>query len=86
MLDFNLPHLTGTAAELSAFGAAATGNVLRIVEGRTARIAVCGTLLIVAGWLTFRAYMELRGAAAVVKHDVVHRGGPPAPAAPAAYM
>ena len=84
MLDFNLPQLTGTAAELSSFGgeigAVATGNVLRIVEGRTARIAVCGTLLIVAGWLSFRAYMELRGAA-VIKHDVVHRGGPPAPVA-----
>ena len=82
MLDFKMPDgVTGTMKEFSDFGAVATGNILKIVESRTALIAVVGTLAVVASWLTFKAYVELRGGA-VVKHDVLHRGGAP-PGAPA---
>ncbi len=86
MLDLKFPKgVTGTMKEFSAFGCrfgeAATGNILKIVESRTALIAIVGTLAIVASWLTFKAYVELRGGV-VVKHDVLHRGGAP-PGAPA---
>ena len=81
-ISFTIPNgVTGTMKEFSDVGAAATGNLLKIVESRTAQIAVVGTLAIVASWLTFKAFVELRGGA-VVKHDVLHRGGAP-PGVPA---
>ena len=86
MLDIKMPDgVTGTMKEfgdaMRDIGAAATGNLLKIVESRTALVTVVGTLAIVASWLTFKAYVELRGGA-VVKPDVVRRGGAP-PGAPA---
>jgi len=81
MLDIgvNLPHLTDAGAkDLSAgakdLGAAATANLLRIVESGTTRLLVGGLLLLGAGALGFYTLRELRSGAPV-RHEVVHRDG-----------
>jgi hypothetical protein len=64
MLDFNLPLLTDAgAASLGEgainAGAAATANLLRILDHKNTSRVIVGTLALVGGWLAFKAVMEL---------------------------
>ena len=61
MLDFNLPMLTdaGAASFGANAGAAATANLLRILDHKNTSRVIVGTLALVGGWLAFKAVMEL---------------------------
>ena len=75
-----MPHLPDAGAKDLGrdlgrdLGAAATANLLRIVESGTTRLLVSGLLLLGAGALAFYTLRELRSGTPV-QHEVVHRDG-----------